>query len=286
MNTIPAPVPRYWSACSTRDFAQWRSEGRLQQLVAVLPLGATEQHGPHLPLCVDAALADGIVQASLPHLDPALSALFLPTQSVGYSPEHTDFAGTLSLGASTLLALWTEIGQCVAASGVRKLVLFNTHGGQAGLLDVVARDLRVRLGLLVVCCNWWNLPLRDDKGQDANALFDAHEHRFGIHAGAIETSMMLALAAQQVDMAQAADFASSSEQRARNYPILGNGRSAKFAWAMQDYNPQGAVGNAAAASADKGAVLVQAAGRALAQLLAEVGRLPLDTLAPRPQPGP
>ncbi|MGQ0709185.1 MAG: creatininase family protein [Rhodoferax sp.] len=274
--------PHYWSACSTRDFARWRADGHLQRVVAVLPLGATEQHGPHLPVCVDAALADGLVQASLEHLDPAVHALFLPTQCVGYSPEHSAFGGTLTLGAATLIALWTEIAQCVAASGVRKLVLFNTHGGQAGLLDVVARDLRTRLGLLVVCCNWWNLPLLDEQGQDANALFDAHEHRFGIHAGAIETSMMLALSAAQVDMAQAADFASSSEQRARDYPILGNGRSAKFAWAMQDYNPQGAVGNAAAASADKGRVLVRAAGRALAQLLSEVDRLPLETLASPP----
>lgn len=279
---MSAVLPRYWNECSTQDFARWRLDGSLPSVVAVLPVAATEQHGPHLSVGVDAALADGMVRASLPHLDAAQRILFLPTQAVGFSPEHTAFAGTLSLSATTLIRLWTEIGEGVAASGVKKLLIFNTHGGQAGLLDVVARDLRVRCGLLVVCCNWWALPLLDERGQDVNALFSAHEHRFGIHAGDIETSLMLALHPQQVDMGQAARFPSTSEQRARDYPILGNGRSAKYAWAVQDYHPQGAVGDASAASAVKGQALLQAVGRALAQLLAEIERLPLHTLVDAP----
>jgi creatinine amidohydrolase len=116
------------------------------------------------------------------------------------------------------------------------------------------------------------------QGEDVNALFSAHEHRFGIHAGDIETSMMLALAPHQVDMAQAQNFASSSEDRAAQFPILGNGKSAKLAWQMQDYNAAGAVGNAAAATADKGRAVLDAAGRALATLLAEVHQLPMSTL--------
>jgi len=180
-----------------------------------------------------------------------------------------------------VIRLWTEIGECVAASGVKKLLLLNAHGGQVGVMDIVARDLRARLGMLVYSVNWWALPLRGVDGSDVNALFSAHEQRFGIHAGDVETSMMLALAPQQVDMAQAAYFSSTSELRASNYPILGNGSSAKLGWAIQDYNPHGAVGNAAAATVDKGAALVAAAGRALAALLAELHRLPLSTLAQR-----
>lgn len=268
----------FWSHCSTRDFAAWRADGSIAHTVAVLPLGATEQHGPHLPLCVDTTLVDGVVQASLAHLDPAQRTLFLPTQAVGFSPEHLDFGGTLSLKAETVIRLWTEIGECVAASGVKKLVFFNAHGGQVALMDVVGRDLRQRLGMLVYSVNWYGLPLLDAQGQDVNALFSAHEHRFGIHAGEIETSMMLALAPQQVDMGLAENFASTSEQRARDYAILGNGRSAKLSWAMQDYNAAGAVGNAAAATAEKGQAVVEAAGRALATMLAEVHRLPLGTL--------
>ena len=271
-----------WAACSTRDFDAWRADGSVLDTVAVLPLGATEQHGPHLPLCVDTALVDGVVRASVPHLDSGARTLFLPTQAVGFSPEHTDFGGTLSLKAETVIRLWTEIGECVAASGVKKLVFFNAHGGQVALMDVVGRDLRQRLGLLVYSVNWYGLPLLDAQGQDVNTLFDAHEHRFGIHAGAIETSMMLALSPQQVDMARARNFASTSEDRAQQYPMLGNGRSAKLSWAMQDYNPEGAVGNAAAATAEKGQAMLEAAGRALASMLAEVHRLPLTIVKNRP----
>jgi creatinine amidohydrolase len=251
----------------------------------VLPVAATEQHGPHLPLSVDTVLADGIVAASLTHLAPELSVLFLPTQAVGLSPEHARFPGTLTLKAETVLRLWTEIGESVAAAGVRKLLLFNSHGGQVSVMDLVARDLRARLNLLVYSCSWFNLPLHDSQGQDLNTLFSAEEHRFGIHGGEIETSMMLALAPQRVQMDQARHFASTAQARAQQFPILGNGRSAKLGWQTQDYHPAGAVGNAAAATAAKGEALVQAAGLALAQLLAELDRLPLSTLVDQPDLG-
>lgn len=264
---------RYWADWTTRDFATRQADGRIGETIAVLPVAATEQHGPHLPLSVDTALVDGVVAAAVPHIAPAVSALFLPTQAIGLSPEHAAFGGTLTLKAETLIRLWTDIGESVAASGVRKLVLFNSHGGQANVMDIVARDLRARLGMLVFSVNWYGLPLRTAAGDDVNDLFSAHEHRFGIHAGDIETSMMLALAPQHVEMAHAQNFASSSEQRAQRFEILGNGKSAKLGWQMQDYNTSGAVGNAAAATADKGRALVDAAGRALAQLLAEVSQM-------------
>jgi creatinine amidohydrolase len=248
----------------------------------MLPVAATEQHGPHLPLSVDTALVDGVVAAALAQIAADVPALFLPTQAVGFSPEHAAFAGTLTLKAETVLRLWTDIAESVAAAGVRKLVLFNAHGGQVGLMDVVARDLRARLGLLVYSVNWYGLPLVGPQGEDVNALFSAHEHRFGIHAGDIETSMLLALSPEKADMAQAGNFASSSEDRAKAYAILGNGKSAKLGWQMQDYNAAGAVGNAAAATADKGRLVLDAAGRALAQLLAELHQLPMATLVDRP----
>jgi creatinine amidohydrolase len=276
--TLPS---RFWADLSTRDFAQLDPA----RTIAVLPVAATEQHGPHLPLSVDSVLADGIVAASLTHLAPELSVRFLPTQAVGLSPEHARFPGTLTLKTETVLRLWTDIGESVAAAGVRKLLLFNSHGGQVSVLDLVARDLRARLNLLVYSCSWFNLPLHDAQGQDLNALFSAEEHRFGIHGGEIETSIMLALAPQRVQMDQARHFASTAQARAQQFPILGNGRSAKLGWQTQDYHPAGAVGNAAAATAAKGEMLVQAAGRALAQLLAELDRLPLSTLVDQPDLG-
>jgi creatinine amidohydrolase len=250
----------------------------LARTIAILPLGATEQHGPHLPLGVDTVLVEGVVAASLPHLPPDLPALFLPAQAVGLSPEHAAFAGTLTLRPETALRLWTDIAEGVHAAGVNKLVLFNAHGGHVGLMDVVARDLRARLGMLVYSVSWFNLPLADEQGADVNARFAAQEHRFGIHAGEVETAMMLALQPERVHMGAARHFESTSQGRAAQYATLGNGRSAKLAWQMQDLNPWGAAGNAAAATADNGHALVQAAGRALARLLQEIDQLPDDTL--------
>lgn len=269
-----APLPsRFWADLRTTDFAGLDPAAT----VAVLPVGATEQHGPHLPLAVDQALVDGMVAQALPHLPAELPVLVLPTQQVGYSPEHGDFAGTLTLSFQTVLATWVELGECVARAGVKKLLLFNAHGGQASLLDIAARELRTRCGLIVYGCNWWNLPL-----DAANAQFPPDEHRFGVHGGAIETSLMLALRPHTVRMAQARDFGSTSRERAAGYAVLGNGRSAKLGWAMRDYNPEGAAGNAATASADKGQVVLDAVGVQLAALLQEIVKLPLSTVAPRP----
>jgi len=269
---------RFWADLSTFDFARLRSGGAIEDVVAVLPVAAIEQHGPHLPLSVDATLVDGIVAAALPQLPAELPVLFLPTQQVGKSNEHIRFPGTLTLSAETVIRLWTEIGESVERAGVRKLVLFNSHGGQVSVMDIVARDLRSRSEMLVFSVSWFNLPL----GEAVDGLFTPQEDRFGIHAGDVETSMMLALRPQAVDMAQARDFRSTSQDRAEKFALLGNGRSAKLGWQMQDYNPHGAAGNATLATADKGRAVVEAAGRQLALLLQEVAQVPLSTLVARP----
>jgi creatinine amidohydrolase len=271
-----APHSRFWADLGTRDFATLDAGAA----VAVLPVAATEQHGPHLPLSVDQTLVDGVIAAALPHLASELPVLFLPTQQVGYSPEHSRFPGTLTLSSATVIATWIELGECVARAGLKKLLLLNSHGGQVSVMDIVARELRTRCGLIVYSCSWWNLPL----GAEVNGLFSAQEHRFGVHGGEIETSLMLALRPQFVAMERARDFKSTSQQRAAQYPILGNGSSAKLGWQMQDYNPAGAAGNAAAASAEKGRAVLEAAGAQLALLLAELSRLPLSTLVERPEP--
>ena len=268
-----------WSDLNTQDFAGMDKS----RAIAVLPLAATEQHGPHLPLSVDTDIVNAVIDRSVSVLQTKASSLpvyFLPTQAVGLSPEHAAFAGTLTLKPETLIRLWTDIAESVKAAGIHKLVLFNAHGGHVGAMDVVARDLRARLGMLVYSVNWYQLPLLDAQGQDLNALFSDHEHRFGVHAGDVETSVMLALKPQAVRMDQSQNFRSSSEDRAAQFPILGNGKSAKLAWQMQDYNPAGAAGNAAAATAEKGQALLNAAGQSLAQLFLEIDQLPADTLKP------
>jgi len=276
---------RYWADLTTRDFAAMQASGLAERTIAVLPVAATEQHGPHLPLSVDTRLVDGVVAAALPHLDKDMPALFLPTQAVGLSVEHARFPGTLTLKNETILRLWTDIGESVAAAGVKKLLIFNAHGGNVSVMDLVARDLRARLSLLVYSASWFNLPLYDAQERDISTLFEASEHRFGIHGGDIETSMTLALDPAHVSMAHAQDFASTSQQRAQRFATLGNGKSAKLGWQMQDFNPAGAAGNASAATMEKGRAVVDAAGRALARLLTEIDQLPPDTLVDRPYLG-
>ena len=269
----------FWSDLTTRHFAQLAASQNIAQAVAVLPVAATEQHGPHLPVSVDTTLVNGVVDASLPHLPADLPILFLPTQHIGKSNEHIRFPGTLTLSAQTIINLWMDIGSSVARSGIKKLVLLNSHGGQASIMDIVARDLRTEHDLIVYSTNWYNLPL----GDAVMGLFPAEEHRFGIHAGDMETSMMLALREKYVDMALAQNFHSTSQDRAAKYTVLGNGSSAKLGWQMQDYNAIGAAGNALAATAAKGHALINAAGLQLANLLKEVSDLPLSTLKSSPE---
>ena len=269
---------KFWADLTSRHFSQLAESSVIDQTVAVLPVAAIEQHGPHLPVSVDTSLVNGVIEAALPHLPDSLPVLFMPTQQVGKSNEHIRYPGTLTLSAQTLISVWMELGACVARAGIKKLVLFNSHGGQVGVMDIVARDLRTAHDLLVVSSNWYTLPL----GDDVMNLFTPAEHRFGIHAGDMETSMMLALREKYVDMQHAQHFHTQAEERAKNYPILGNGTSAKLGWQVQDYNPYGAAGDASCATAAKGHAVINAAGLQLARLLQEVSRLPMSTLNPQP----
>lgn len=261
----PASFPHFWADLKSPDFARLDAAAT----VAVLPVAAIEQHGPHLPLSVDTDLVNGVIAHCLPHLQNA-PVLFLPTQSIGRSIEHIAFPGTLTLGAATLIQSWIDLGESVARTGIKKLVFLNAHGGNVSTLDIVGRELRARFGMTVFTVNTFSLPLPLAVKQ----LFGPGEERFGVHGGDVETSMMLALHPHKVDMALAQNFHSSSQDRAQKHAILGNGISAKLAWAAQDLNPLGAAGNAAAATADKGLAVLQASGAALADLLREIGQLP------------
>ena len=267
---------KFWADLTSRHFSQLAASSVIDQAVAVLPVAAIEQHGPHLPVSVDTSLVNGVMEAALPHLPETLPVLFMPTQQVGKSNEHIRYPGTLTLSAQTLISVWMELGACVARAGIKKLVLFNSHGGQVSVMDIVARDLRTAHDLMVFSCSWYSLPL----GDEVMNLFAPAEHRFGIHAGDMETSMMLALREKYVEMQHAQHFHSQAQERAKTYPILGNGTTAKLGWQIQDYNPQGAAGDAALATAAKGRAVINAAGLQLARLLQEVSSLPLSTLNP------
>ena len=269
---LSTPLPsHHWAHLTSADFRTVDTSA----LVAVLPVAATEQHGPHLPLDVDTVIADGLVSATADRLDPSCPVLFLPTQTIGKSDEHAAFAGTLSLDATTLAANWLAIGRGIAAAGVRRLVLFNTHGGNVSTMDIVGRTLRVEQDMAVFSVNWFDLGL-------PARVADADELRFGVHGGLVETALMLALAPDRVRMALAENFHSARRDHARQFAILGDGRSSRFSWATQDLNPKGAAGNAGAATAKAGRAIIDHVASRFAALLAEVARFPLDALVDGP----
>jgi creatinine amidohydrolase len=258
---------RFWADYTARDFAALPRD----RLIAVLPVGAVEQHGPHLPLRVDQAILDGILAAALPLIPDDLPVLILPTLAVGKSDEHSAFPGTLTFTAATLMAMWSDIGDSVARAGVRKLVILNSHGGQIAPMDIVARDLRLRHQMLVVAVNWFAMGLPE-------GLFTEEENRFGIHAGDMETSVMRALHPDLVQMNHARDFRPLVADMAATNRHLGLTPAGKLAWAAQDLHPAGACGNAALATAEKGRQVIDHAARQIVTLLQEVHLMTLDHL--------
>lgn len=262
---------RYWHEMTTAEFSALDAE----RTIAILPVGAIEQHGPHLPVWVDAATSDAIIHRTLELLPENLPVTVLPTLPVGKSNEHIAFPGTLSLSAETLIRLWTEVGEGVARAGIRRLVLVNSHGGQAQILDVVARDLRVRLKMLVVAVNTYLLGT-------PQGLFPERELRHGIHAGSVETSIMLHLAPHLVHLDEAQDFQPLSVRLEDEFKHLTPTGPVRFGWQIQDLHPAGACGNATDADAERGRLLIEHAAARLAEVLQEIGRFPLAALTDRP----
>jgi creatinine amidohydrolase len=257
----------WWWDLTTRDFANLD----MSRIVAVLPVGAVEQHGPHLPVRVDAAISAGIVARAVEKMTPDFPALILPAMPVGKSNEHTAFPGTLTLSYETLARLWYEIGESVHRAGCRKIILLNSHGGQPQVMEIVCRELRVKLNMFAVSCSWFRMT-------DTKDLFDAKEREFGIHGGESETSVMLHLHRDLVDMEYAENFVPKSVEIARDYKFLTPEGAVGFGWQTQDLQQAGACGNAGLADAERGAEVVDRASSRLVDLIAEVARYPLESL--------
>ena len=233
--------------------------------IAVLPIGAIEQHGPHLPVSVDTDLVEAVSSQALQCLGAELSVYVLPTLSITKSNEHNRHPGTLALSAETLLAVLRDIGASVARSGIQRLVLFNGHGGNTALLEVAARDLRVALDLIVATCGWF--AFADQSAFDKDAL------AVDLHAGDLETSAMLALRPEHVDMSKAANFRTAMQDWQERSRFIGlTGEAAKPAWIIDDLCADGACGNASAATVEKGQALIDSAARNFAEFLAEFAR--------------
>ena len=265
---MPPWLPGYWQELRSPEFEALDPE----RTVALLPVGAVEQHGPHLPVMVDAGLNQAIVERALGLLPEGTPVLVLPMTSYGKSDEHRDFRGTLTLSAETLGRVWHEIGVSVRRAGVRKLLFLNSHGGQPQVMQIAARRLRIEQGMLAVAANWfsWGLP---------PGLFPETEVRHGIHAGAVETAMMLAVRPDLVRTDLAEDFAPATLEDEREFPRLRALGAAGFGWQAQDIHPEGAAGDARLATAAAGEQILDLRRRAPARPAAGAGPLPAGAAA-------
>jgi len=259
---------RFWSDLVASDF----TDPQVASWIAVLPIAAIEQHGPHMPLGTDTIIADGHVAATVARLPADLPVTFLPTQAIAWSAEHETTAGTLTLSWETVAKVWLEIGAGVARAGVRKLVIVNAHGGNVPIMDLVCRELRMKHGMLAVATSWSRFGRPD-------GLFDPDERRLGIHAGDVETSMVLALRSELVRREAFADFPSLQGELEREFRHLRAYGPHAFGWAAQDLNPSGAVGDPRLSTAEKGRAAIDHAVTGFLELLEEVRRFDLGRLA-------
>ena len=262
---------RQWTEMTWEDFRA----GDVARWIAVLPIAAVEQHGPHLPLGVDGFIAETYLKRVLPLVPEALPVTFLPAQWIGKSDEHLEFPGTLSFSSATAIGAWTEIGEGIARAGVKKLVIVTSHGGNSSIIDLVARDLRVRFGMLAVAVSWHRLGYPD-------RLFTDVERIHGIHGGDIETSIMLAGRPETVRKDKAGNFVPATLAMEKEFAQLRAHRLAGFGWMTQDLNPAGAVGDATQATREKGEKAVEFGARAFVKLLEDMHRFDMGRLAKGP----
>ncbi|MFC3074480.1 creatininase family protein [Shinella pollutisoli] len=237
--------------------------------IAVLPLGAHEDHGPHLPLETDTLIAEGIAARLIAVLPAHLPVTFLPAEPVGYSPEHLDVPGTRSLGYAEAVERWLGIAEELAGLGIRKFVMLNAHGGNSPLMTIVATEARVRFGMLAVATSWTRFGQPD-------GWIAPEDRAIDIHGGDIETSAMLALHPERVDMARAERFGSRQAEFSARFAHLRAYGPHAFGWKMSDLNPKGVAGDASAATAEKGERLIAHAVRGLVALLEDVATFDME----------
>lgn len=255
-----------WAEIAAADTVRW---------IAVLPVAAIEQHGPHLPLATDALIGEAYLACALNLAPSELPVTVLPPLTIGLSTEHRAFPGTLSFSTATTISALNEIGACVHRAGVRKLVIMTSHGGNVEVSALVARDLRAHFRMVVVACGW------SDFGYPKGLFADA-EVSHGVHGGDIETSLMLAYRPDLVAMPAARDATPTSLAMEKEFTWLGPHGPAAFGWMTQDLHASGAVGDAREASAEKGEAALAHGARAFIALLQELDRFDPGRLAAGP----
>ena len=250
---------RTWAEMTTRDFA----DSDTSPWIAVLPVAAIEQHGPHLPVYTDTCIAEGMVHRAIELLPEDLPVTFLPVQAIGKSNEHISSPGTVTGTWESTTRLWLDIGDSVKRAGIEKLIIINSHGGNVPMVDIVARELRVRHDMLVVATAW-------SRFGHPEGISAPEESLYGIHGGDIETSIMLHLRGDLVRMDKAKDFRSNQLDFIKEFKHLRGHGLAQFGWKAQDLNSEGALGNAAVATAEKGKRVIDHQAAAFVELCRDV----------------
>jgi creatinine amidohydrolase len=228
--------------------------------VVVQPLGAIEQHGPHLPFSTDALVATAVAEAAIDEFGDEVDAWLLPTLSYTKSNEHAWSPGTIWLSATTLLAVLDDIGRCVATTPARRLVFLNGHGGNSALVNVANREIRLAHGLMTFLAHPGLPP-------DQGGVSPAHELGMGVHGGTEETSLMLHLAPELVRMELAQRRI--PDNMSPNAHVRFGGR-VSFGWLSNDFFPEGYIGDPTTATAELGKTLFEGAVRGFGEALREI----------------
>ncbi len=265
---------KFWAEMTWPDFQR----ADMSKVIAILPVAAIEQHGPHLPVGVDVFINEGYARRAAARIPANLAALFLPLQPIGVSGEHSDFPGTLTLSAESAIRAWTEIGDSVARAGCRKLVVMNAHGGNGAAIEAVTLNLRMRWRMLAVHASWRRLGYPEN-------LFSPRDMAYGVHGGCSETSLMLAFRPDLVRAAEARDFPSAAETVERDFALLRAKPPLGFAWAASDLNPAGVVGEADKATVAKGEGAIAFGVERFVSLLRDVHAFDLAALVRGPLAG-
>ncbi|KAM3102702.1 creatininase family protein [Phormidesmis sp. 146-12] len=236
-----------------------------ENVVIVQPMGAIEQHGPHLPLVVDAAISVSVLGKALSQLDASIPAYALPCLDYGKSNEHWHFPGTITLSAQTLLAILSDVAESVYRSGFRKLVFMNSHGGQPQVIEIAARDLHQKYeDFMVFPLFTWRVP---GIGAIAEDLLTPKELELGIHAGDGETSLLLSILPDQVKMDRAVAEYPLGEPRTGLLSMEG---ALPFAWTTRDLSQSGVLGDPTTATSEKGDRILQTLADGWVAVLKEV----------------